>query len=433
MSRNTTKFLEELAKLYPKKIDLSLDRVYALLKKLGNPHLRLPPVIHIAGTNGKGSTLAYLQAIYQAAGFKVHKYTSPHLVRFNERIVLSGEEIEETYLEEVLQKVLELNDSAPLTFFEATTCAAFLAFANTPADIVLLETGLGGRLDATNVVPEPMQTLISSISMDHQDFLGRTLPKIAFEKAGIMKKNVACIYSKQSEDVLEVLEKHAESINALLYPAGIVKDIKEDSQHWALSWKGKSYVFAKPSLAGSHQMLNAALAVSACLQQKKFQLDISHINAGLRKVRWQARLQHLPSEKLEPSLGGKEVLLDGGHNAEAGQVLANFLRETPGKQTVVILGMMANKTVKDFVQPWASYGHKIITVPIAGEDGAYSAESLAKECQEVHNNVQVAESLEQALVITGAEIPCDRLLVTGSLYLCGNVLNLIEDGGGKKD
>ncbi len=311
--------LERLKGLHPKVIDLSLDRVHRLLAALDHPERRLPPVVHVAGTNGKGSTVAFLRAMLEAAGYRVHVYTSPHLVRFHERIRLAGTLIDDTHLAALLEECETANAGGPITFFEVTTVAAFLAFSRVPADVVLLETGLGGRLDATNVIDRPAVTAITRISYDHRQFLGKSLLEIASEKAGIFKPGVPVVLAEQpAADALKALTLRATAIAAPIQP-------------WTATPQPGGFRFESakrrvdlpmPGLPGAHQIGNAGLAL-ACLDHLPLAVDDAAVRRGLAAVEWPARLQRLTRGPLADSLPPDwELWLDGGHNDSAGEVLA---------------------------------------------------------------------------------------------------------------
>lgn len=393
-------------------IALGLERVEACLGRLGDPHLRLPPVIHIAGTNGKGSTHAYLKAMAEAAGLRVHAYTSPHLVRFHERIVLAGDHITDDQLLDALEEVMRKADGVPLTFFEATTLAAFVAFAKVPADLLLLEVGLGGRLDATNVVPQPLACVITPIAEDHKEFLGDTLAKIATEKAGIVKEGAITIVAKQEQDAQAVIEGHVRG-EAYLYG----RDWHVEGER--LLVRGQHYNLPRPALAGAHQSMNAACAyVTALAVGHALPIDRFAIERGITKAIWPARLQRLVSGPLVPDKG--ELWLDGGHNPAAGEAVAAWVRED-GRKAGIIAGMLARKDAIGFFRPFAGSDVPVATVHFEGEE-AYSADALAAFAREAGClNVRACSSLAEAadwLQQQGVV----RYVVCGSLYLAGKIL-----------
>ncbi len=388
-------------------IDLSLTRMEKLLAALGSPQLRLPPVVHIAGTNGKGSTLAFLRAMAEADGKRVHVYTSPHLVRFNERIVLAGKEIEDAALLPLLQRVAEAARTIPVTFFEATTAAAFLAFSKNPADLLLLETGLGGRLDATNMVPNPALTLITPIGLDHMEFLGGSLAQIAAEKAGIMKSGVPCIAAAQVAEAASALIASAEHIGAPLMLAG---------RDW---YVGKALEgLPAPSLAGTHQRHNAALAVMAA---RHLGISSHSIANGISTAHWPGRMQRLTHGVLVEAWGTRgDVFLDGAHNAHAAQALAVWMSAHPQPITL-ICGMMVRKDAQAFLTPLAPYVSHFIAVPIEGED-SYSPSTLAESAKAL-GLTQITECPRAVAAATlFRNEDSGTLLITGSLFLAGELL-----------
>jgi dihydrofolate synthase/folylpolyglutamate synthase len=421
----TDRVLTRLMQLHPKKIDLSLGRVERLLAALGNPEQLLPAVIHVAGTNGKGSTVATLRACLEAAGRRVHVYTSPHLVRFHERIRLAGELIDEDALLDALEECERANGDAPITFFEITTAAAFLAFSRTPADIVLLETGLGGRLDATNVIRRPAVTAITPISLDHQAFLGDTVTAIAGEKAGILKPGVAAVIGPQPEDAAAAVEARAAAIGAPLH-------------RWQREWRceaadnGMRYEGPRwrldlplPSLAGAHQIANAGVAL-ACLEQLSgFDLPPAALTLGLRQIEWPARLQRLAAGPLPALLpAGWELWVDGGHNPAAGAVLAQAAAGWRDRPLCLIVGMLNTKDAGGFLEPLAPHARALHAVTIPGEENPHPAGQLAAAARALGIRAQESVSVEAALraIIAGHPEGPVRVLICGSLHFAGVVL-----------
>jgi dihydrofolate synthase/folylpolyglutamate synthase len=426
--------IARLTALHPKHIDLSLERIYRLLERLSHPERKLAPVIHVAGTNGKGSTLAYLRAILEAAGLSVHVYTSPYLVRINECFRLGraggGVLVDDAELRAALEHCERVNDGAPLTFFEAKTAAAFCLFAEHPADIVLLETGLGGRLDATNVIEAPLASVITPIGMDHTEFLGATLGEIAGEKAAIIKRDVPAIVAEQPAEALEVIERQAQRMRAPLYAAG---------QQWHVAVERGRLVYqderglmdlAAPKLFGRHQFYNAGLAIAALRAQQTFRIDGAAFEAGVVNAEWPARMQRLAAGVL-PGMApdGSELWLDGGHNADGGRVIAaalGDLEERVSRPLVVISGMMANKDAQNFLANFAGLTRHIIAVPIPEQDNAMPPETLADAARKLGMRVDISAGVEaalQSLTRLAYEVP-PRILITGSLYLAGHVLAL---------
>lgn len=417
--------LERLLALHPKLIDLSLDRVMRLMARLDHPEERLPPVIHIAGTNGKGSTLAYLEAMGRAAGHRVHTYTSPHLVRFHERIRLDGAPIAEPALAALLEECEEANGGAPITFFEITTAAAFLAFSRTPADLLLLETGLGGRLDATNLVARPALCAITPIGMDHIQYLGETLAAIAGEKAGILKPGVRGVIAAQKPEAAAVIAARAEAIGAPLDREGEAWSWRDSADGFAYREAGREIALPQPSLAGRHQLGNAALA-AACALRLPTGLTIpeSAIRRGIAEARWPARLQRLESGPLVELLPvGWQLWLDGGHNADAGQALAEELRRRMDRPLHLIVGMLDTKDAGGFLHPFAGLARSCHCVTIPDTAAALSAESLAEAARLAGLEGVAAESVEAALAdLARPGAAPGKVLICGSLYLAGHIL-----------
>ena len=419
--------LERLSRLHPKLIDLSLGRVEGLLAALGNPQEKLPPVIHVAGTNGKGSTIATLRACLEAGGYRVHAYISPHLVRFHERIRVAGRLIEEEALIELLEECERANNGAPITYFEITTAAAFLAFARTPGDVVLLETGLGGRLDATNVVRRPAATAITPISLDHQAFLGDTITQIAGEKAGILKPGVPAVVGPQPEEAEVVIEARAVELSAPLSrwqrEWRCIADgagMHFTGEHWRLD-------LPPPSLPGAHQIANSGTAI-ACLEQlEDFSLPPEAIAAGLRRIEWPARLQRLTRGPLvELMAQGWELWLDGGHNPGAGAVLAEFAAGWHDRPLYLVVGMLNTKDSTGFLGPLAPHAQALAAVTIPGEQNPLRAEALANAALSVGLVASTAASVDAAVGNFSSRPSPGRILICGSLHLAGKVL--VENG-----
>jgi dihydrofolate synthase/folylpolyglutamate synthase len=416
--------LARLQGLHPKVIDLSLGRIERLLARLDHPERRLAPVVHIAGTNGKGSTLAMLDAMLQAAGWRVQRYISPHLVRFDERILFDGRPIAEAELSEVLDVCELVNDGAPITFFEITTAAAFLAFARHPADVLLLETGLGGRLDATNVIARPRLTALSPISLDHQAYLGERLEQIAFEKAGILKSGVPCIVGPQPPEVLAVIEQRAAALGAPLRVHGRDWRARRRRDRLVVSHGDRIYELPLPALAGCHQIENAGLAVACALALGDLAPDEQAIAAGLHQVVWPARLQRLTRgplvERLPP---GCELWLDGGHNPAAGAALAASLNGARARPLHLVLGMLNTKDEAGFLRPLAPLARSVHTVPVPDEAASRDPVEAAALARRLGIAATPATDLASAFgAIAAADPHAARVLVCGSLYLAGHVL-----------
>lgn len=421
--------LQRLMVLHPKAIDLSLDRLKPLLARLGDPHLHLPPVVHVAGSKGKGSTLAFLRAIAEAAGYSVHAYISPHLVRFNERIRLNGTLIDDEYLSALLERCEAANRNEPITFFEITTAAAFVAFAEMPADLVLLETGLGGEFDATNLVPKPALTAITPIGIDHVQFLGPTLSQIAKAKAGIIKDGVPCIVGPQQEEAMAVIETRAAERGAVLLRHGREWAVSEGED--CIVWEDRSaaYRLPRPALPGPHQIVNAGAAIACARTLHAFSFPESAIAAGLRQVDWPARLQRLTRGPLVEALPpGTELWLDGAHNAMAGAALAAALAEMPAKPSWLIAGMLNTKDAAGFLAPLAPLMEAARCVRIPGEANSLPAEELAASARSVGLDATPAPGLPEAvteiaeMIRAGTKPVPARVIIAGSLYLAGRIL-----------
>jgi dihydrofolate synthase/folylpolyglutamate synthase len=424
--------IARLSALHPERIDLDLKRMHRLLERLDHPERRLPPVIHVAGTNGKGSTVAYLRAILEAARLRVHVYTSPYLVRINECFRLGrpggGVLVGDDELRRALEHCERANAGAPITIFEIETAAAFLLFAQHPADVVLLEVGLGGRLDATNVIDAPLATVIAPVSMDHTEYLGDTLMKIAREKAGIIKRGVPVICAEQAPEAMAVIEQCAKRMHAPLHSAG---------QEWHVNVERGRLVYqderglmdlAAPKLFGRHQFDNAGLAIATLRAQNTFRIEPAALEAGIVNAEWPARMQRLSSGALvEQAPQGSELWLDGGHNAEGGRVAAaalGDLEERVSRPLVVIAGMMANKDAGAFLANFAGLTRHIMAVQVPDRDGAMPTDRLADAARALGMRVETSASVEAALrslARLAYEVP-PRILITGSLYLAGHVL-----------
>ena len=405
--------------LHPKVIDLTLDRVWRLLDRLGNPQNDLPPVIHIAGTNGKGSTLAMIRAGLEGAGQRVHAYTSPHLARFHERIRVAGELISEADLTRVLDECYEVNGGEPITYFEITTCAAFLAFARTPADYTLLEVGLGGRLDATNVLDAPRMTVITPVSFDHPQFLGDTVAKIAFEKAGILKRRVPCVVSRQTDDAMEVIEAQAAKVGAPLLAQGQHWDAWEERGRLVYQDESGLLDLPPPILMGAHQFQNAGAAI-AVLRDLGFGEEACE--AAVTRTVWPARMQRLTHGPLIEAAPEAEFWLDGGHNAACSETLAETLSRLPARDTHLICGLMNTKDSAGYMAPLAGRVSSLTAVSIPGEANTLPAEDTARAAAAKGIEARTAASVAAALEAIRAINPAARVLICGSLYLAGSIL-----------
>ncbi|WP_120502337.1 folylpolyglutamate synthase/dihydrofolate synthase family protein [Roseovarius sp. EL26] len=411
--------LERMMALHPKIIDLTLDRVWRLLDALGNPQNDLPPVIHLAGTNGKGSTQAMIRAGLEAAGKHVHAYTSPHLARFHERIRLAGELISEPDLTAVLDECYAANDGGNITYFEITTCAALLAMARTPADFTLLEVGLGGRLDATNVMDQPALSVITPISIDHEQFLGDTLTKIATEKAGIIKRGVPCVVGPQPDEAMDVIEATAARLGAPLIAHG---------QHWHISEERGRLIYQDetglrdlplPNLPGAHQIQNAGAALAAL---RYLEMGDKAYEAAVSQARWLARMQKLATGPLIDAAPEAELWLDGGHNAAAGQALGQHLGTLPPRPTYLICGMLNTKDISGYLNPLVARAQKLIAISIPGEANTLPADETAAAAKAVGMTADTADTALSAVQQIAKEDPQARILICGSLYLAGAIL-----------
>lgn len=432
--RNSDVILADLKTLHPRLIDLSLGRIERLLAKLGNPERRLPPVVHVAGTNGKGSVVAFLKAMLEAEGKRVHAYTSPHLVRFHERIVLAGEggkakPIGEKELADLLTRVQRINARDEITYFEITTAAAFLAFAEHPADVLLLEVGLGGRLDATNVIDRPALSIITPVAIDHTDKLGTTVPQIAREKAGILKPGVRAVVSVQPPEAQAVIAEVAQRVGAPLCIWG--EDYEAFEQRGRLVFQGPERLLdlPLPALAGQHQISNAGTAVAAALQ---LGLSDEAIERGLVEARWPARMQQLSNGPLSRLLvAGSELWLDGGHNPSGARAVAQTLAELDErapKPVALVLGMMGQKDALGFLEHFRGLVRYVLCVPIPGApEAAFPPGELAALAAGTGFDAETAPDVPAAIRRAQDLIEAPtRILICGSLYLAGHVLALQE-------
>ena len=417
MAAASDTLLERMMSLHPKIIDLTLDRMWRILAALGHPERRLPPVVHVAGTNGKGSTLAMVRAGLEGAGHKTHVYTSPHLVRFHERIRLAGALIEEEVLSTILDDCLTANGPDPITYFEITTAAALQAFATAQADFTLLETGLGGRLDATNVVEQPALTVITPVDLDHQQFLGDTLAEIAGEKAGILKRGVPCVVARQQDAALEVIERQAARMGAPLFVQG---------QHWHVTTEHGRLVFQDetglldlpmPALAGPHQIENAGTALMALRT-----LGAGNPEAAMTDATWPARMQRLTEGSLPQMAPEAELWLDGGHNPHAARAILATLKDLPDRPTHLIIGMLNTKDVGGYMEILAPVAKTTHCVSIPGQTATLSAKETSVVAQAAGHTAFVAEDADHAVDAIKKADPWARILICGSLYFAGEIL-----------
>jgi dihydrofolate synthase/folylpolyglutamate synthase len=421
--------LDRLEMLSPGRDVLGLERISALLARLGNPQEKLPPVFHVAGTNGKGSTCAFLRAAIEAEGLKAHVYTSPHLVRFNERIRLAGKLIEDEYLATLLARVLDISEDINPSFFEATTAAAFLAFAENPADACILEVGLGGRLDATNVISRPVATGIAALGIDHEGFLlspemgapEAPMVRIAWEKAGIAKKNTPLLTQKYADDMLHIIADHAADIGAQHFPRGDEWDaaIYEGQLHYR-DHNGKLNL-PLPTLVGAHQADNGALAIAMLRHQTAVKISDAALKAAMGWAQWPGRMHFLiagPVTHLLPS--DAEVWVDGGHNVSAGLALAKYFADYEAGSIDLVIGMLSNKDPAAIITPLREKLASVTVIPVPGHEshtlGDYpDADAPATEASDI------SAALRSLDMGSGKTI-----LIAGSLYLAGEVLKLNE-------
>ncbi len=412
--------LERLLALHPKAIDLSLGRMTRLLDALGNPERAAPPVVHVAGTNGKGSVVAYLEAMLRAAGHRVQSYVSPHLVRFAERIRLDGVPIGEEDLRASLAHCEAVNGGAPITFFEITTAAAFHAFRQHPADVLLLEVGLGGRLDATNVIDRPALTAITPVSIDHTHYLGETLPLIAAEKAGILKEGVTGVIGRQEADAAAAIERVAGEVGAPLARLGREWSFECVRGHLSVRDGRGAGRYSLPGLAGPHQVENAALAAACARSLQGFSLDDAAISKGLREARWPGRLQRLPWPGLTE---GWELWLDGGHNAAAAAALARVAEGWADRPLDLVVGMLNTRPPADFLRSLAPVARRLVAVPIPDQAASAAPDDIRAAAREVGIEAETGTSVAAAIAdLTAGSAGPARILVCGSLYLAGDVL-----------
>jgi dihydrofolate synthase/folylpolyglutamate synthase len=421
-----------LAALHPKRIDLSLGRIERLLAALGHPERKLPPTIHVAGTNGKGSVVAYLRAMLEAAGKRVHVYTSPHLVRYNERYRLGapgeGTLVADEELVATLAECERVNAGAPITVFEITTAAGFVLFARHPADVLVMEVGLGGRLDATNVIARPLASVITPISVDHSDFLGGSLDRIAAEKAGIIKRGTPVIAAAQPREARAVIERQAARLSAPLRIAG--EDWTATEERGRLVYQDEAGLLDLPAprLYGRHQFENAGLAIAALRAIKSLAISPAAFESGVARADWPARMQRLSHGALVERIpAGAELWLDGGHNPDGGRVVAAALadlEERVPRPLVLIVGMMATKDAQGFLRNFTGLARRIIAVPIASAEKGMAAETLVDTARAIGLPATSRDNLAEALdAVCRLDLdPPPRILITGSLYLAGEVL-----------
>lgn len=425
--------LDRLMALGPGADILGLERITQLLARIGNPHLDLPPVLHVAGTNGKGSTCAFLRAAIEAAGLTAHVYSSPHLVRFNERIRLAGKLIDDDTLAALLEEVLDAGGDIGASFFEVTTAAAFLAFHRTPADACVIEVGLGGRLDATNVIPSPAACAIAQLGIDHQSFLGDTAEAIAAEKAGIAKPDVPLVTMAYSRPVAARIAQVAAAAGAPLRIRGEAWDFEVADNHLHYRDANGSLETPLPTLAGPHQPANLALAIATLRHQQRLAIPSDALATAPTSARWPARMQRLSSGPLLDLLpAGSQLWLDGGHNEAAAQSVSAALADVAqGREIHLVLGMLANKDATGLLAPFAPLARFLTAIPVPGHEHHAPAD-LVRAAQNLGiKAADTTEGPESALrQIAARLVPNDEpplILILGSLYLAGEVLRLNDE------
>ena len=420
--RMLSESLDRLALLHPKLIDLGLERTYQLLEKAGSPHQNLPPIFHIAGTNGKGSVCAYLFAIAKQLGLATHCYTSPHLCRFNERIRIANKLIDDEALLQVLDEVEKLNQNRPITFYEITTVAAFMAFARIPADLLILETGLGGRLDSTNVIENPLASIITPIARDHEHFLGSELTQIAGEKAGIIKKNVPVISASQTKEVEETLIEKAREMAAPIFFEGadfIWEQISTGEVK--LECKNRVFTLPKPALIGPHQIQNAALAAASIIYSDNFTPLDDRLFSGIGLAKWPGRVQFIDEGTLLNYRDARPIWIDGAHNSHGAAALAASLAQITEEKWTLIAGMLTTRKPDDVFMPLKNLISEIFTITIPGQPASLSAQALSDNCQDLGIKATAKSSLSAALSATSES---EFVVICGSLYLAGHALLL---------
>ena len=428
----STKILKRLELLHPKKIDLSLKRLIKLLTKLDNPHLKLSPIIHVAGTNGKGSVTSFLRSIFEFSNYKVHTYTSPHLINFNERIRINSKLISNNHLSTLLEECEYYNKGEEITFFEITTAAAFLAFSRVESNIILLETGLGGRFDATNVVKNKICSVITPISMDHMNFLGSTIEKITKEKLGILKNSKKIVLSKQNSVVRKLARIEAKKMNIKLYEEGSNWEIRKKDfikKNFSMYFEEANYNFNFPKLFGEHQIENASTAVATVLSLGRKDILNKNINEGILSAKWPARMQNLKNGNLSSYMGKNfEIWLDGGHNSEASNIINKIIEKWKKENVFLVIGMMVGKNPLSFIKKLIKNLSAIFLLPIPDHQyiRPYEIKKIIKEEINSKISVECYLDIKEVLKIIKETYPRGKLVICGSLYLAGEILK--QDG-----
>lgn len=404
-------------------IQLGLERVHNLLQQLGNPEKKLPPVVHVAGTNGKGSTIAYLKEIFEDAGYKVHRYTSPHLVNFNERIVIAGKEITDSELYALMEEVRAKCENIEGTFFEITTAAILYAFSKVEADILFMETGMGGRLDATNVVDNPLCSIITPISFDHMEFLGNSLTQIAFEKAGIIKPNCPVVVSWQMKEAMDVIRGHAKKLEAPIYACDYEWEFNVNEDEFKLIdvHSEVEIIYPKPSMFGIHQVLNASTAAAACnVLGNRFNISYENVVNGLKNAKWPGRFEQITQGSIAQILPeGFELWIDGAHNTGGAQMLAETIKAYwKDKPLYVINGRTGERDIRGFLDYFKGLTDTIYAVKVVSEPKGEYAENIKQAAESLGFRSYACDSLKDAisLILKIATAP-SRILICGSLYL----------------
>tara|TARA_B100000989_G_scaffold298938_1_gene291208 strand:+ start:2831 stop:4117 length:1287 start_codon:yes stop_codon:yes gene_type:complete len=420
LTKKSRNILKRLECLHPKQIDLSLGRILRLLKKLKNPHLNLPPTIHVAGTNGKGSTIAFLRSIFEKNKFSVHVYTSPHLINFNERIRIGSKLINNEYLVSLLEECEYYNKNNEITFFEITTAAAYLAFSRNQADILLLETGLGGRFDATNIINSTFFSLITPISLDHMGFLGNTINKITKEKVGIFKNNVPAVISPQTTSAMNVIVKEAKIKNVKLYSYKNEWEVlKTLSKNFILKIFNNKFLIPNPTMLGKHQIYNAASAATLVKMQMKFYVTDNSINQGIIETFWPGRMQKLDRGEISKFLGKNfEIWLDGGHNVDASKKIKRILSKWKSNHIILIVGMVNGKDPKSFLENLIDLANIAFAIPI--KSSSYIKPEKIRQI--FKNKIKKGNSFDDVLKKIKMNYKEGKILICGSLYLAGEIL-----------
>ena len=421
--KKSEQILKRLESLHPKQIDLSLERTLNLLNKIGNPQEKLPPTIHVAGTNGKGSTIAFLRSIFEENNYKVQVYTSPHLINFNERIRINSKLISNELLISLLEECEYYNKKNPITFFEITTVAAYLGFSRIESDILLLETGLGGRFDATNVIPTTICSVITPISMDHMSFLGNSIKTITKEKVGIFKKNIPAVISKQNKEAIKVIREESKKKKVKLF---------EYSKYWKISQINKAFFHLKigneflkipvPNLFGNHQLYNSGTAMTVAKIQEQFSLQDKLTFQGIKKTFWPARMQKIESGKLKSIIGQDfEIWLDGGHNEHASDMLLDNIKKWKEENLFLIFGMLSNKEPREFLNKIIHYFRCIYVVPIVNHS-FFSTQQIKKIYKDKKDIIKPSSSVVETLRALKRDYKKGKIIICGSLYLAGDIL-----------